>query len=131
MWWESLLVAAIVLVAVWLALVLLLVITRPSRLTIKETLRLVPDLLRLIRRLATDRTVSRRARVSVWLLLVYLASPIDVIPDFVPVVGYADDVILTAFVLRRFVRSAGWDKVREHWPGSDEGLAALQRLLRL
>jgi uncharacterized membrane protein YkvA (DUF1232 family) len=65
------------------------------------------------------------------MLLVYLASPIDLVPDFIPVIGYADDVIITSIVLRRLVRRAGPEKLREHWPGTPEGLAQLQRLLRL
>jgi uncharacterized membrane protein YkvA (DUF1232 family) len=53
------------------------------------------------------------------------------IPDFVPVLGYADDAIIVALVLRSVSRSAGSDALAEHWPGTPEGLAALRRLCRL
>jgi uncharacterized membrane protein YkvA (DUF1232 family) len=94
-------------------------------------LRLLPDLLRLLRRLAGDHGVPRAARVRLWLLLGYLAIPIDLVPDFVPVLGYADDAIVVSLVLRSVVRRAGGPVVRRHWPGSDDGLAALGRLTGL
>ena len=68
-------------------------------------------------------------RVRTALLLAYLASPIDLVPDFIPVVGYADDAIISYIVLRSVVRAAGPDVVANHWPGSPEGLTALRRLL--
>ena len=103
----------------------------PEPSSVREVARLLPDTVRLVRRLATDRTIQRSARVPVWLLIAYLGSPIDLVPDFLPVIGYADDMFLTAFVLRRLMRRAGPEKLAEHWPGSAEGLAALRRALRL
>jgi len=61
-----------------------------------ESLRLLPDLVRLLRRLAADPTLPRGVRIRLGLLVVYLASPIDLIPDFVPVLGYADDALVVA-----------------------------------
>jgi uncharacterized membrane protein YkvA (DUF1232 family) len=115
----------------WIALLVFVFAFRPDRASIPDLLRLLPDTIRLVRRLTQDRTLPRATRWSVWVLLAYLVSPIDLIPDFVPVIGYADDVIITSIVLRRLVRRAGPDKLREHWPGSPDGLAQLQRLLRL
>jgi uncharacterized membrane protein YkvA (DUF1232 family) len=60
--------------------------------------------------------------------MAYLASPIDLIPDFLPVIGYADDAIIVSLMLRSTVRSAGLETVRRHWPGSDDGFAAICRL---
>jgi hypothetical protein len=60
-----------------------------------------------------------------------LALPIDLIPDFIPILGCADDAILVAIVLRSVSRSAGPDSLAEHWPGTPEGLAAMRRLCRL
>jgi uncharacterized membrane protein YkvA (DUF1232 family) len=105
-----------------------LLVTRPKGNLLGETLRLLPDLLRLLRRLAGDASVPRAARVRLWLLLGYLAIPIDLVPDFVPVLGYADDAIIVSLVLRSVVRHAGAPVVRRHWPGTDDGLAALGRL---
>ena len=127
-----LLVALVVaLAAMWLALVVLLWRVRPEDVLLKEALRLLPDVLRLIKRLATAPGVPRAARVRLWLLMAYLASPIDLVPDFLPVIGYADDAVITAIVLRSVVRRAGPGVVRREWPGTEAGLATLWRAARL
>lgn len=94
-------------------------------------LRLLPDVLRLLRRLAADRSLPGGVRVRLWLLLGYLAIPVDLLPDFVPVLGYADDAIIVTWMLRSVVRRAGPHALRRHWPGSQDGLDALWRLCRL
>jgi uncharacterized membrane protein YkvA (DUF1232 family) len=116
---------ALGLVVTYVVLLGALLVARPKGNLLGEALRLLPDLLRLLRRLASDRSVPRAARVRLWLLLGYLAIPIDLVPDFVPVVGYADDAIIVSLVLRSVVRRAGAPVVRRHWPGTDHGLAAL------
>jgi uncharacterized membrane protein YkvA (DUF1232 family) len=108
-----------------------LVRARPRGALLAEALRLLPDVLRLIRRLAADPDLPRAVRFRLGALLVYLASPIDLIPDFIPVLGYADDAIIVTAVLRSVVRRAGVDAVRAHWPGTDDGFAALARLTGL
>jgi uncharacterized membrane protein YkvA (DUF1232 family) len=112
----------------YLALVAALLVARPKGDLLGEALRLLPDLLRLLRRLAADSNVPRAARVRLVLLLGYLAIPFDLVPDFVPLLGYADDAIIVSLVLRSVVRRAGAPVVRRHWPGTDDGLAALARL---
>lgn len=131
MWLQLIAIAIGVLIVFWIAFAVFLLVTRPDRSTLRESARLLADSLRLLRRLTTDRTIPLRTRLLVWLLIAYLASPIDLIPDFIPVVGYADDVILATLVLRHLVKRAGPEKLREHWPGAPEGLADLQRLLRI
>jgi uncharacterized membrane protein YkvA (DUF1232 family) len=128
---RTLLILVVVLVGTWVVFVAFVAIARPDQTTIRDALRLLPDAVRLVRRVAADHTIPRRTRWLLWFLLVYLVSPIDLIPDFIPVIGYADDVVVAGFVLRLVVRRAGSEKLREHWPGTPEGLAALQRLLRL
>jgi uncharacterized membrane protein YkvA (DUF1232 family) len=119
------------LVVTYVVLLGALLVARPKGNLLGETLRLLPDLLRLLRRLAADRGVPRAARMRLWLLLGYLAIPIDLVPDFVPVLGYADDAIVVSLVLRSVVRRAGAPVIRRHWPGTDHGLAALGRLTGL
>ncbi|HMA46125.1 MAG TPA: YkvA family protein [Frankiaceae bacterium] len=75
--------------------------------------------------------MPRGIRVRLWLLFAYLASPIDLVPDFIPLLGYADDAIIAAAVLRSVVRRAGLEAVRQHWPGTSDGFAALVRLAGL
>ena len=112
----------------YVALLAALLVARPKGNLLGEAMRLLPDLLRLLRRLAADSNVPRAARVRLSLLLGYLAMPFDLVPDFVPVLGYADDAIIVSLVLRSVVRRAGAPLVRSHWPGTDDGLAALARL---
>jgi uncharacterized membrane protein YkvA (DUF1232 family) len=119
------------LVLIWVVLVAALWLTKPCEYDVKEALRLLPDLLRLIKRVAADPDTPRGVRIKLALLLVYLASPIDLIPDFVPLLGYADDAIIVALVLRSATRNAGPEVLAKHWPGTPEGLAALKRLCRL
>jgi uncharacterized membrane protein YkvA (DUF1232 family) len=111
-WWQVVLAVSGSLVAVWLSLVALFCLLGrryddPARL--RDALRLLPDVLRL-------------------LLGIYLVLPIDVVPDFIPVIGYADDVVLIALVLRSVARRAGADALDRHWPGTPEGLATLKQL---
>jgi len=118
-------------VLIWGVLVAALWLTKPDDYDLKEALRLLADLIRLVRRLAADPDTPRAVRIPLALLLVYLALPIDLIPDFIPVLGYADDAIIVALVLRSATRRAGPDALAKHWPGTPEGLIALQRVCRL
>jgi uncharacterized membrane protein YkvA (DUF1232 family) len=130
-WWDLLLGIAAGLLLAWVALIAALVIMRPRGGLLREAVRLLPDVLRLLPRLAADRSLPRGVRVRLALLLAYLASPIDLVPDFIPVIGYADDAIIVAAVLRSVVRHAGVQAIRRHWPGTDDGFAALCRLTGL
>ena len=125
--WDLLIGVAVALLLAWLALAVALLITRPRGGLLREALRVLPDVLRLVRRLAADQTLPRGVRIRLGLLLAYLAFPIDLIPDFIPVLGYADDAIIVTAVLRSVVRRAGLDAVRAHWPGTDDGFAAPTR----
>lgn len=125
--WRIVLGVVIAIALSWIALALSLVLIRPRGSFLLEALRLLPDTLRLLRRLAADRTLPRIVRIRLWMLFGYLAFPLDIIPDFIPIIGYADDVIIVCAVLRSVVRQAGADAVQRHWPGSRDGLAALWR----
>jgi uncharacterized membrane protein YkvA (DUF1232 family) len=130
-WWDLLIGIGAALLLSWVALVVALLVVRPRGGLLREALRLLPDVLRLVRRLAADRSLPRGVRTRLGLLMVYLALPIDLIPDFIPVLGYADDAIIVTAVLRGVVRRAGLDAVRAHWPGTDDGFAAVVRLTGL
>lgn len=114
--------------AVLLVLLGLYARKHPETVSMRDALRLLPDLLVLLRRLTADRTLPRGIRVRLVLLLIYLASPIDLVPDFLPVIGYADDAIIVAVVLRAVIRKAGHGPLERHWPGTPSGLAIIQRL---
>ncbi|WP_431912116.1 YkvA family protein [Nonomuraea jabiensis] len=159
-WWDLVIGLVVALVVSWLALVAALAVVRPPGGRLRESLRLLPDMLRLVRR---PDPAARRTDGIVWavrqnglagptgeqqsmaqtlrplcrwglrlrLLLAYLAFPLDHIPDFIPVLGYADGAIIVAAVLRSVVRRAGMAAVERHWPGSADGFAARVRLTGL
>ncbi len=133
-WWQVLIAVGGGLLLLWLALLTTLWLTRRNssdQATLRETLRLLPDVIRLLRRLATDPALPRGVRVRLWLLLGYLLLPFDLIPDFIPVLGYADDALVVALVLRSVTRRAGADALARHWPGTPAGLRTVQRLAGL
>ncbi|MFB8128758.1 YkvA family protein [Streptomyces mirabilis] len=129
--WQTLTGIATGLLLCWLLLLATLAIARPKGNLLTEAVRLLPDLLRLISRLARDRALPRRTRWLLWILAGYLALPIDLVPDFIPVLGYADDAIAVALVLRAVIRRAGPQALTRHWPGTDDGLNVVRRLAGL
>jgi uncharacterized membrane protein YkvA (DUF1232 family) len=126
--WTTLIAVVAGFVLLWFALLIALAVTRPADLRVKDILRLLPDTVVLLRRLAADPDLPRGVRVRLLLLLVYLALPVDLIPDFIPVLGYADDAIVVALALRSVTRRAGSEALDKHWPGSTESLQAVQHL---
>jgi uncharacterized membrane protein YkvA (DUF1232 family) len=130
-WWVVLLGAAGGFALIWLAMVIALWLSKPDDVGLQEAMRLLPDVLRLLKRLADDRTLPSGVRIRLALLLAYLALPIDLIPDFIPVLGYADDAVIVVLVLRSTARRAGADALARHWPGTTEGLDAVRRLCGL
>ena len=88
----------------------------------------MPDCVVLFRRLLGDRRVPRRAKLALALLLLYLITPFDLVPDFIPVAGQLDDAILVAAVLAYVARSAGRGLIEELWPGSERGLRVVLAL---
>jgi uncharacterized membrane protein YkvA (DUF1232 family) len=130
-WVRTLAVVVGGLLLLWLILLALLWRARTDDLTARGALRLLPDLVRLVRRLAADGSLPRGVRIRLWLLLGYLLLPIDLVPDLVPVIGYADDVVLVAWALRSVVRRAGAHALARHWPGEPGGLALVSRLAGL
>jgi len=128
----TILIAAVAgLVMLWLVLLLCLAVVRPDGATLRDSVRIIPDAIRLVTRLSRDRTLSRSIRFRALLLVGYLALPFDLVPDFIPVLGYADDAIVIGLVLRSVIRLAGPDIVRQHWPGTPAGLHTLARLCRV
>jgi uncharacterized membrane protein YkvA (DUF1232 family) len=125
-WFDVIVGSAAALLLSWLVLVIILVIRRPNGDLLKESLRLLPDLLRL----TTNRDLPTGVRVRVALLFVYLAIPIDLIPDLIPILGYAEDAIIDVLVLRNVCRRLSLEELRAVWPGTDDGFAALRQLVR-
>lgn len=117
------------LIVLWALLVAVLWIVRPRDVRLRDLIALVPDVLRLIRDLLADRTAPLGVRVALVVLLLWLLSPIDLIPEFVPVLGPLDDVIVTVLVLRYVVRRVGVPDLRRRWRGSDAAFDLLVGVL--
>jgi len=98
---------------------------------VKKLLRALPDLVRLMARLAADPVLPRSAKVALAAAVVYLLSPVDLIPDFVPFVGYLDDALLAAVVLDGVLNYVDRAVVLRYWPGSPQALDKLARAARL
>jgi uncharacterized membrane protein YkvA (DUF1232 family) len=133
--WVTLVIAVVGGVLVlWLALIALLWVQQRrtgSAVDWRAMMRLVPDVVRLVKRLATDPKVPRGTRWWLVALLGYLLLPFDLVPDFIPVIGFADDAVIVAIVLRFAIRHAGMDAIERHWPGSPEGLVSVLTLAGL
>jgi uncharacterized membrane protein YkvA (DUF1232 family) len=117
------------LLVAWVLLVLLLWIFRPRDVRAGELVRVVPDVLRLVRGLLADPKVSLRVRLSLVVLLAWLVRPIDLVPEFIPVLGPLDDVVVTILVLRYVRRRLGEDVLRTRWRGTPEGFDLLTGIL--
>jgi uncharacterized membrane protein YkvA (DUF1232 family) len=119
------------LAAVWLVLLFLVVRAKRRGQSVTEVVRLVPDLARLLGRVSRDRTIPLRVRVRIFIAIAYNAQPLNLIPDFVPVIGLVDNVAIILWAVRSTVRHAGPEAITRHWPGTTDGLATLFRLARL
>ena len=96
---------------------------------IRDVALFLPNLLKLLGRLLKDPRVPRRSKVLVGGLMVYLASPIDFVPDFIPVIGMADDVLLAVYGVKHLIDRAGEDVVLEHWDGPQDLLDLVRSVL--
>jgi uncharacterized membrane protein YkvA (DUF1232 family) len=126
---ELLIVVAVVL-AVWaVAIAALWFFGR--KIAARQLARAIPDLVALTRGLIGDPRVPLGSKLLVGGALVWLLSPIDLVPEFIPVLGPFDDVIVVGLVLRHLVKRAGADVVVEHWRGDPRVLRAALRLAGL
>lgn len=92
------------------------------RATVREGILLIPNVVKLLARIVRDRRVTVRAKAFAAAVLVYVISPIDIIPDFIIGFGKLDDLILSAVAIQHLVEAAGPEIVAEHWDGSEASL---------
>ena len=126
-WWQSFLVGIGVLAAIYGGFVLVLVLAG-RRGDARALATFIPDCIVLVTRLAHDERVPRGRKLLLLALVVYLALPFDLVPDFIPIAGQLDDAVIVALVLRSLIRSGGSGLVRELWPGPERSLALIIRL---
>ena len=123
------LIAGLAVVTLWLVAVLVLLWLDRKTLA-RELLTLLPNLVRLFRGLIRDERVPRSSKVFLLLGALWLASPIDLIPEFLPGIGPLDDAVVAGLVLRHVVKRAGPDTVRDHWRGDPRTLNVILRVAR-
>lgn len=96
-----------------------------------DAVYLLPNLIKLLGRLVKDPRVPRRSKVVIGAALAYLVSPVDLIPEFVPVIGFADDVLLVSYAINHLITVAGEDVVLEHWDGPRDMLELVRSVLEV
>jgi uncharacterized membrane protein YkvA (DUF1232 family) len=110
--------------ALWV--VLLLLATRLPPGLARDLASFIPDCVTLVRRLRRDPRVPRSAKLAVFIAGIWVASPIDLIPEFLPVIGPLDDIVVVALALRFAARRVPREVVLEAWPGEPR---LIERLL--
>jgi uncharacterized membrane protein YkvA (DUF1232 family) len=124
-------IAAIVLglVALWAIFLAIIWVLRPKDVPVREIVRMIPDVVRLLRSIIGDRSAPLDVRLVIGGLFVWIISPIDLIPEFLPGIGPLDDVIVAVVALRFVRRRVGIADLRRRWGGSTEGFAVLERVI--
>ncbi|MEO8251718.1 MAG: DUF1232 domain-containing protein [Chloroflexota bacterium] len=119
----------VALIALWAGIVLLFWFLRPKGVPLRALVRLVPDVLRLLRSIVRDRSTPLDVRLVLIGLVAWIVSPIDLIPEFIPVLGPVDDIVVAVVALRYVRRRVGVEELRARWAGTDEGFAILLRVI--
>jgi uncharacterized membrane protein YkvA (DUF1232 family) len=117
------------LAGLWVALLVVFWFLRPRGVPAREIVKVVPDVLRLLRAVLVDRAVPLDVRLVLVGLLAWILSPIDLIPEFIPVLGPLDDVVVAIVAMRFVRRRLGVDALRARWAGTPEGFALLLRVI--
>jgi uncharacterized membrane protein YkvA (DUF1232 family) len=127
--WHWLLASVLAGLALYVAFIICLVVASRTG-AARALVSLIPDFITLFRRLLDDPRVPRRRKLALLAVIPYLAFPLDLVPDFIPVAGYLDDAIIVALALRYVLRGAGTELIREHWNGPPQSLALILRLIQ-
>jgi uncharacterized membrane protein YkvA (DUF1232 family) len=126
---EVVLGVAIGLVVLWVGLLALFFVLRPKGVPLREILALIPDVLRLLRSLVGDGSIPLDVRIVVVGLVAWILSPIDLIPEFIPVLGPLDDVVVAVVAMRYVRRRIGVADLERRWAGSPDGFRVLTRVI--
>lgn len=113
---RGLLIALAVGIAVWLLAILILVIVGRKQ-QARELAAAIPNLLVLFRGLLRDPRVPRGSKIWLVVAVIWIVSPVDLVPEFIPVLGPADDLIVAALVLRHVLKRTDRSLLAEHWRG--------------
>lgn len=102
-----------------------------ARQLMADAVFMMPNIVKLVTRLLKDPRVPRRAKITLGLAAAYVASPVDFIPEIVPVIGWADDLLILMFALDSLIERAGEDVVSEHWDGPGDLLSLVRDVVAL
>jgi len=100
-----------------------------ARQLVKDAVFMLPNLVKLVGRLLKDPRVPRRSKVALGLAAAYVVSPIDLVPEFIPVLGWADDVIFVLYAIDSLIDRAGPEIVEEHWDGPGDLLGLIREVM--
>ncbi|MGH8913715.1 MAG: YkvA family protein [Acidimicrobiia bacterium] len=100
-----------------------------DRQVLKDAVLMIPNLVKLVGRLLKDPRVPRRSKVVLGFAALYVASPIDLVPEFIPVIGWADDLLLVIYALDSLIERAGSEVVEEHWDGPGDLLGMIRDVM--
>jgi uncharacterized membrane protein YkvA (DUF1232 family) len=119
----------VALMAFWIAMLVVFWLLRPKGVPVRELVRVIPDVLRLIRSVIGDPAAPLDVRAVLVGVLVWIISPIDLIPEFIPVLGPLDDVVVAVVAMRYVRRRLGLPALRDRWQGSADGFELLTRVI--
>jgi uncharacterized membrane protein YkvA (DUF1232 family) len=117
------------LIALWAALVAVLWLLRPRDVRLRDVVDVVPDVVRLMRSIVAETSTPLDVRLVLIGLIAWILSPVDLIPEFLPVIGPLDDVLVAALALRYVRHRLGRAELRARWSGNDAGFALLTRVM--
>jgi uncharacterized membrane protein YkvA (DUF1232 family) len=117
------------LVVLWAIALAVFWVLRPKGVSAQEILGLIPDVLRLLRSIIGDRSAPPDVRLVLVGLVAWIVSPIDLIPEFIPVLGPLDDVVVAIVAMRYVRRRVGVESLRNQWSGTDDGFTLLLRVI--
>ena len=98
---------------------------------IQDAVMVIPNLVKLVGRLMTDPRVPRRSKIALGAAAAYVASPVDLIPEVIPVIGWADDVVILLMAIDSLINRSGPEIVEEHWDGPIDLLSLIEDILAL
>ena len=119
----------VTLVAIWALLLAVFWVLRPKGVGVREIVAVVPDVIRLIRSVVGDGAAPPDVRLVLVVLLAWIVSPVDFIPEFIPVLGPLDDIVVAVVAMRYVRRRLGTADLRRRWAGTDAGFDLLLRVI--
>jgi uncharacterized membrane protein YkvA (DUF1232 family) len=126
---NTLVAIVIGLILLWAALLVLFFVLRPKDVPVHELIAVVPDVLRLLRSLIGDGAIPADVRIVLVGLICWILSPIDLIPEFIPVLGPLDDILVAIVAMRYVRRRVGIEDLRGRWQGTPDGFALVTRVI--